>query len=116
VEPQVELAQRIQQYVATQVPADQVEVVTRTVVIVVATLMQDARFFTELEAVKDLLARVNWLHNENLMLKQVLQQAGMTPRKAPARKKAPPRKRAAPKVRGGTPAQRKAFKEGFNSV
>lgn len=116
MEPQEELAQRIRRYVITQVAPGQVDVVTRSVVVVVATLMQDQRFFNELEQVKELLNRLTWLHNENLILKQTLASVTTTgPRKKATAKKAAPRKRAAPRVRGGTAAQRDAFRQGFSS-
>jgi hypothetical protein len=111
VEPQDELAQRIVAYVRQNVGGDQVDAVARTVCMVVATLMADPAFLNELQVIKDLRERVAWLHNENLILKDALTQTGV---RRPPRKKAAP-KRAAPKVRGGTAAQRAAFREGFSS-
>jgi hypothetical protein len=112
VEPQDVLAQRIVAYVRTNVQGDHVEVVARTVCMVVATLMADPSFLNELQVIKDLRERVAWLHNENLILKDALTQTGV---RRPAKKKAAPRKAAAPRVRGGTAQQRAAFRQGYGA-
>ena len=117
MEPQDELAGRVLAYVRTQVALEEVEVVTRTVLMTVSTLMQDRRFFEALPPVQQLIAQVQWLHNENLVLKETLSQLGLNGtavRKGPVRK-TPAKKRAAPRVKGGTAAQRKAFRNGYSS-
>jgi hypothetical protein len=102
--------------VATRVRPDQVEVVTVTVVQTVALLMNDPRFLNELEVIRLLNERVVYLTNQNLLLKETLTQLGgvRAPRKKAATRKAPAKRRA-PQVKGGTPAQRNAFRQGYQS-
>ena len=102
---------RIRRYVATQVPADQVEITTRAVCMTVATLMADPTFTSELLVIRQLQDENQYLRTQYTILKQTLATLGVKqPRKrAPAKKKAA----AAPRVKGGTAAQRRAFQEGF---
>lgn len=116
MEPQDELARRIQAYVSTQVPPDQVAVVTRAACMAVATVMREPQFLSQLQVIRELHDRIAWLHNENILLKQM---AAGAPRKAAPKKAAAPRKAAAKrpsvKVSGGTKAQRAAFRQGYSS-
>lgn len=110
--PEEELARRIQSYVATQVPPEQVALVSRAVGMCLTTLMADPRFLNELQVFKDLQARIAWLHNENIMLKQM---ATGSPRR-PAKKKAAPRRPPPTKMAGNASAAAKqAFQQGYSS-
>jgi hypothetical protein len=111
VQPQDELVLRIRQYVTANVPAEQAEVVTHTVCLVVAMLMAEPEFTNELALVRQLREENQWLKTQYTILKQMMDKVGsVKPRKrAPVKKKAP----AAPRVKGGTAAQRQAFREGF---
>jgi len=79
VEPQDELARRIAAYVATQVPPEQRDVVTRAVCMTVATLMADPAFTEELVVVKTLRAENKWLKDNYLILKAMMAQVGVKP-------------------------------------
>ena len=115
MQPQDALVIQIRQYVAASgVSPEQVEIVTRTVCVTLAALMNDPTFTNELVVVHRLQEENQWLRTQYTILKQMLSQVGIqAPRKrAPAKKTAA--KKATPKVRGGTPRQRQAFKAGFN--
>lgn len=116
MQPQDALVIQIRQYVASLVPADQVEAVTRTVCVALAALMNDPSFTNQLVVVRRLQEENQYLRTQYTILKQTLATLGVKQaRKTPA-KKAAPRKRAAPKVRGGSPQQRQAFQAGFNDL
>lgn len=116
MQPQDALVIQIRQYVAATVPADQVEIVTRTVCVTLAALMSDPAFLNELVVIRQLRDENQYLRVQYQILKQTLATLGVKQaRKAPA-KKAAPRKRAAPKVKGGSPRQRQAFQAGYNDL
>jgi hypothetical protein len=99
--PQDALLLRLRENIAQQVPPEYVDLVLRTVIIGITTLMTDEVYLRELHLVRQLRERIVWLENNNLLLKQML---GGTPR--------PPRKRA---PRGtATKAQKQAFKQGYD--
>ena len=114
MEPQDVLVQRIADYVATQVPPGQRDIVTRTVCMAIATLMNDPSFTSELLVVRQLREENAYIKNQYLILKQMMDRVGV---KAP-RKRAPAKKKAAatPRVKGGTAAQRQAFQAGYNDL
>jgi hypothetical protein len=103
---------QIRQYVvASGVSPEKVEIVTRTVCVTLAALMNDPAFTNELVVVRRLQEENQYLRTQYTILKQTLASLGVqTARKrAPAKKKAP----AAPRVKGGTAAQRRAFRQGY---
>ena len=108
--PQDELAQRIRAYVATQVPANQVDTVTRTVCMTVATLMDDPRFLNELLVIRRLREEIDWLKHQVLMLQRAT--GTPVPRKRAPAKRAPAKKRAAPVKGTATKSQRSSFTRG----
>ena len=116
MQPQDALVIQIRQYVAASgVSPEQVEIVTRTVCVTLAALMNDPTFTNELVVVHRLQEENHYLRTQYTILKQMLAQVGMqAPRKRAPAKKAPAKKQATPKVRGGTARQRQAFKAGFN--
>lgn len=114
VQPQDELVLQIRQYVAAQVPPDQVEVITRTVCVALAALMSDPTFTSELVVVKRLQDENHYLRTQYTILKQMLAQVGVQAPRKRAPKKAAPKKRAP--VKGGTARQRQAFQAGFNDL
>jgi hypothetical protein len=108
---------QIRQYVAASgVSPEQVDVVTRTVCVTLAALMNDPTFTNQLVVVHRLQEENQWLRTQYTILKQMLSQVGVqVPRKRAPAKKAPARKKAptAPRVKGGTTRQRQAFQAGY---
>jgi hypothetical protein len=128
VRPEDELALRIQQYVAANVPPDQVVIVTRTVCLTVSMLMAEPGFTNELAIVRSLRDENTYLKTQYAILKQMLSGAPTsssrsTKSAAKPRKRAPAKKTAggtrrtsAPTVKGGTAAQRAAFRSGYGGT
>ena len=119
--PEDELALRIQQYVAANVPPDQVVVVTRTVCLTVAMLMAEPGFTNELAIVRSLRDENTYLKTQYAILKQMLSGSPSAPRKSSAPRKRSPAKKTAgatkpPSVRGGTAKQRAAFRSGYGGT
>ena len=117
MQPQDALVIQIRQYIAASgVPPEQVEIVTRTVCVTVAALMNDPTFTRELVLVRKLQDENQYLRAQYQILKETLASIGVKParKRAPAKKKAPAR--PAVKVRGGSPQQRRAFQAGFNDL
>lgn len=108
MDPQDELLNLIHRLVAQRVRPEHQAEFTKIVALTVAQLMADPKFLNELMVVKQLQQRIAHLHNENLLLKQVLTDRGQRP--PPRKKAAAPRKRAAPK------AQANAFQQGVRDV
>lgn len=98
---------------ALGVPIEQQEALTILVAQTVVTIMSDPRFFNHLIPVQRLQAE-NAALRQHIMLLQVPARAP-APRKRPAKK--PAKKTVAKnptvKVRGSTPSNRRAFKQGF---
>ena len=117
MQPQDALVMQIRQYVAASgVSPEQVEIVTRTVCVTVAALMNDPAFLNELVVIRRLQEENHYLKTQYTILKQMLAQVGVqAPRKRAPAKKAAAKKRA-PTVKGGTPRQRQAFQAGFNDL
>ena len=115
-----DLLAAIRQFVAElHIPVEQREAITILVGRTVVTIMSDPRFFNHLIPVQRLQAE-NAALRQHLLMMQVPMAA---PRKAAARKRAPARKAPAKKVvrksppirvKGSTPANRRAFKQGYN--
>jgi hypothetical protein len=123
VEPQDELVKRIASYVASQVPPDLREVVTRATCVTLAAMMADPYFVGELAVVKQLRSENEYIRTQYLILKQMMSQVGV----ATPRKKAAPRKRAAgsssrpaSKARPSGSATKRApnssFRQGFEEM
>jgi len=119
---------RIRQYVAANVPPEQVEIVSRTVCLVVAMLMAEPAFTNELALVQALRNENHYLKTQYAILKETLSgvrtsgtsstKTAAKPRKrAPAKKTASgTRRTSAPTVKGGTAAQRAAFRSGYRGT
>jgi hypothetical protein len=106
-----ELLAFIQEAVRAQdVPAGYHGLVTELVAQTVIRVMSDPRFLMRLSVVLE-------LQEQNQQLRNALAavQVGKVRTKKAAARKAPPRKAPAVRVRpkGGTPAQRRAFQEGY---
>jgi hypothetical protein len=116
VRPEDELAIRIRQYVAANVPPEQVEIVTRTVCLTLAMLMAEPAFTNELAIVKALRDENHYIKTQYAILKETLSGVKPATAKSAPRKRSPAKKRAAPRVSGGTAQQRAAFREGFRGT
>ena len=107
MDPQDDLLALIRGLVGQRVHPQHQEQFVQVVAVTVAQLMGDPRFLDQLVVVQQLKAHIARLHNENLLLKQVLTDRGQRP---PPVKKAAPRKRTPPK------SQSAAFKAGVRDV
>ena len=103
-----DLAERIRGYVAAQVPPSQIEAVTKTVCLVVITLMRDPKFLNELLVIQELQQENYYLRNQLAIAQGAL--ARYRPAKKATAKKAPARKK------GVTKAQAKAFQQGVRDI
>jgi hypothetical protein len=110
VEPQDELLSLIQRLVAQRVRPEHQTQFVQIVAVTVAQLMADPKFLGQLAVIQDMQRRIAMLSNENLLLKQVLQDQGRKPPPQPRKKAAAPRKRAP------TKSAQRSFIQGMHDI
>ncbi len=109
--PGEELADRIRQFVATQVGPESVRVVTEATCRAVSTLMQDPSFTDQLLVVAQLRQENQWLKSQVIQLQRTLglmATGSASSTVSRPRKKAAAKKTTATRIQGNAPRNAKA--------